>query len=188
MEKGFRIVIGCTGSVATIKLPELVEKLTNEIPGVEIQIVTTEAAKNFISSDFLQKFKVLTDADEWSAWKKRGDPVLHIDLTKWADLLLIAPLDANTLAKIAAGMCDNFLLCIVRAWELSKPLLFCPAMNTKMWQHPITAQHIAKLKEWGYHEIPCIEKTLMCGDKGPGAMAEPHTIVSIVREYSDKKN
>ncbi|XP_060709622.1 phosphopantothenoylcysteine decarboxylase isoform X3 [Hemiscyllium ocellatum] len=115
-------------------------------------------------------------------WKQRSDPVLHIDLRRWADLMVIAPLDANTLGKIATGICDNLLTCIVRAWDLKKPLLFCPAMNTVMWEHPITATQVQTLKSFGYIEVPCIVKTLVCGDKGYGAMAEISTIVEKVKE------
>lgn len=183
-EKTFRIIIGCTGSVATIKLPQLIQRVTSEIPNIEIKVVVTECARNFFSTeDIPSGTAVLTDSDEWSTWKGRGDPVLHIELAKWANLIIIAPLDANSLGKIASGLCDNLLLCILRAWEPSKPVLFCPAMNTKMWQHPITAEQITKLKQWGYHEVPCIEKTLMCGDTGPGAMAELDTIVQYIREH-----
>lgn len=77
------------------------------------------------------------------------------------------------------GLCDNLLLCTVRAWQLKiKPILFAPAMNTFMWEHPITSQHIAILKSWGYHEISCISKRLMCGDTGMGAMALPEDILT----------
>ncbi|XP_078189846.1 phosphopantothenoylcysteine decarboxylase isoform X4 [Callithrix jacchus] len=117
-----------------------------------------------------------------SMWKCRSDPVLHIDLRRWADLLLVAPLDANTLGKVASGICDNLLTCIIRAWDRSKPLIFCPAMNTAMWEHPITAQQVDQLKAFGYVEIPCVAKKLVCGDKGLGAMAEVGTIVDKVKE------
>ncbi|XP_030432633.1 phosphopantothenoylcysteine decarboxylase isoform X4 [Gopherus evgoodei] len=99
-------------------------------------------------------------------WKGRTDPVLHIDLRRWADLMLVAPLDANTLAKIANGICDNLLTCVIRAWDMTKPLLFCPAMNTAMWEHPITAHQVEQLKDFGYTEIPCVVKRLVCGDEG----------------------
>ncbi|XP_054071015.1 phosphopantothenoylcysteine decarboxylase isoform X4 [Rissa tridactyla] len=99
-------------------------------------------------------------------WKGRSDPVLHIELRRWADLMLVAPLDANTLAKLANGICDNLLTCVIRAWDLSKPLLFCPAMNTAMWEHPITARQVEQLKGFGYTEIPCVVKKLVCGDEG----------------------
>ncbi|XP_029379709.1 phosphopantothenoylcysteine decarboxylase isoform X2 [Echeneis naucrates] len=119
-------------------------------------------------------------------WTQRSDPVLHIELRRWADLFVIAPLDANTLGKIASGICDNLLTCVVRAWDTSRPLLFCPAMNTAMWQHPITAKQVSSLKEFGYMEIPCIAKTLVCGDEGKGAMAEVSTIVSVIKQYLQK--
>ena len=91
-------------------------------------------------------FKFICDSDEWNLWEKRGDPVVHIKLRDWADLLLLAPLDANTLAKLAQGLCDNLLTCVIRAWDLKKPLIFCPAMNTHMYSHPFTQQHITILK------------------------------------------
>ncbi|XP_072807093.1 phosphopantothenoylcysteine decarboxylase isoform X2 [Vicugna pacos] len=99
-------------------------------------------------------------------WKCRSDPVLHIDLRRWADLMLVAPLDANTLGKVASGICDNLLTCVIRAWDRSKPLLFCPAMNTAMWEHPITEQQVGQLKAFGYVEVPCVAKKLVCGDQG----------------------
>lgn len=78
------------------------------------------------------------------------------------------------------GICDNLLTCVVRAWDMQKPLLFCPAMNTKMWEHPVTCTQISTLIGWGYIEIPCIAKTLICGDTGLGAMAEIGTIVDTL--------
>ncbi|NP_001344844.1 phosphopantothenoylcysteine decarboxylase isoform X3 [Mus musculus] len=71
--------------------------------------------------------------------------------------------------------------CVIRAWDLNKPLLFCPAMNTAMWEHPLTAQQVAQLKAFGYVEIPCVSKKLVCGDQGLGAMAEVETIVAKVQ-------
>lgn len=85
------------------------------------------------------------------------------------------------------GICDNLLTSTIRAWDLSKPLLFCPAMNTRMWEHPLTAKQISVLKEWGYIEIPPISKTLMCGDTGIGAMAEVDTIVNKIKSIADGK-
>uniref|UniRef100_A0A182J918 Phosphopantothenoylcysteine decarboxylase n=1 Tax=Anopheles atroparvus TaxID=41427 RepID=A0A182J918_ANOAO len=178
------ILIGCTGSVATIKLPLLVERLrqlANVV--VEVRVIVTEHAQHFFSrADLPGEVLLYTDQDEWTSWQKRGDPVLHIELGKWADLLVIAPLDANSLAKMANGLCDNLLLCTTRAWDPAKPLLFCPAMNTRMWQHPTTAVQVETLKSWGHREVPCIAKTLMCGDTGPGAMAEVDTIVATIEE------
>ncbi|XP_074863453.1 phosphopantothenoylcysteine decarboxylase isoform X1 [Carettochelys insculpta] len=179
LQKKYRVLVGVTGSVAALKLPILVSKLL-EIPGLEVNVVTTERAKHFYSPQEIP-VTLYSDSDEWQLWKGRTDPVLHIDLRRWADLMLVAPLDANTLAKIANGICDNLLTCVIRAWDLSKPLLFCPAMNTAMWEHPITARQVKQLKDFGYTEVPCVVKKLVCGDEGPGAMAEVCTIVEKVK-------
>ncbi|KAL5287078.1 PPCDC family protein [Megaselia abdita] len=173
------IIIGCSGSVATIKLPLLIKLLLDSESPYKfvIKIVVTDRAKHFFDSkDIPLGIQIFNDDDEWKMWKKRGDPVLHIDLGKWADLFVIAPLDANSMAKLSTGICDNLLMCTARAWDLSKPFIFCPAMNTKMYNHPITEEQIEKLKGWGYREVPCISKTLVCGDTGNGAMAEVQTI------------
>lgn len=180
----YRVLVGVTGSVAALKLPGLVSELLH-LPGVDVRVVTTENAKHFYNPSDVS-VKIYTDKDEWELWTSRSDPVLHIELRRWADLLIIAPLDANTLGKIANGICDNLLTCVVRAWDTSRPLLFCPAMNTAMWLHPITGQQVSRLKEFGYVEIPCISKKLVCGDEGKGAMAEVSTIVGLVRQYLPK--
>uniref|UniRef100_A0A8C2XV20 Phosphopantothenoylcysteine decarboxylase n=2 Tax=Capra hircus TaxID=9925 RepID=A0A8C2XV20_CAPHI len=180
LRRQFRVLVGVTGSVAALKLPLLVSKLL-DIPDLEVAVVTTERAKHFYSPRDVP-VTLYSDADEWEMWKCRSDPVLHIDLRRWADLMLVAPLDANTLGKVASGICDNLLTCVIRAWDRSKPLLFCPAMNTAMWEHPITEQQVGQLKAFGYIEIPCVAKKLVCGDQGLGAMAEVGTIVDKVKE------
>ncbi|EEB09815.1 Phosphopantothenoylcysteine decarboxylase, putative [Pediculus humanus corporis] len=167
------------GSVAALKIPLLVNKLL-EIKKVNIKIVTTRHALHFFKKKDVGNVDVLTDDNEWKSWKNRGDPVLHIELTKWADLFVIAPLDANTLGKLANGLCDNLLTCVARAWNMNKPFLFCPAMNTRMYEHPITSKQISTLTSWGYIEIPVVSKMLVCGDKGLGAMAEVDTIIQLL--------
>ncbi|XP_063782394.1 phosphopantothenoylcysteine decarboxylase isoform X2 [Pseudophryne corroboree] len=183
--RGAHVLVGVTGSVAALKLPLLVSGLL-QIPGVQVQVVSTERAKHFYNVQDIS-VPVYSDEDEWKMWNQRSDPVLHIELRRWADLMLLAPLDANTLGKISSGICDNLLTCVVRAWDLQKPLLFCPAMNTAMWNNPITAEQIERLSTFGYMEIACIEKTLVCGDKGLGAMAEVSTILDRVREVLSKQ-
>ncbi|XP_065545089.1 phosphopantothenoylcysteine decarboxylase isoform X1 [Lathamus discolor] len=184
-QRNYRVLVGVTGSVAALKLPLLIAELL-KITGLEVKVVTTERAKHFYS---VQEIPVTlySDEDEWQLWQGRSDPVLHIELRRWADLMLVAPLDANTLAKLANGICDNLLTCVIRAWDLSKPLLFCPAMNTAMWEHPITAQHVEQLKGFGYTEIPCVVKKLVCGDEGRGAMAEVWTIVESVKRILEER-
>ncbi|KAJ8315922.1 hypothetical protein KUTeg_006523 [Tegillarca granosa] len=181
MSAGKRVLIGCTGSVASIKVPNLVQELMNLDDQVEIKVVATENSLHFFDHSTL-RVPVLRDTDEWQAWNKIQDPVLHIELRRWADIMVVAPLDANTLAKISNGLCDNLLTCVVRAWDSQRPLLFAPAMNTHMWDHPITSQQVERLKSFGYTEIPCIKKTLACGDTGYGAMAEVPTIVMKILE------
>ncbi|XP_017772869.1 PREDICTED: phosphopantothenoylcysteine decarboxylase [Nicrophorus vespilloides] len=182
-----KILLGCTGSVATIKVLNIIENLLNSVNDVEIKLIVTQNSMHFFNVHEVPKeVKVFKDEDEWSAWKQRGDPVVHIELGKWADLFLIAPLDANTLAKMANGLCDNLLTSTIRAWEMSKPLIFCPAMNTKMYNHPLTESQINILTNWGYYMVPVIEKTLICGDTGLGAMAEVATIVEYVKDIIHK--
>lgn len=184
------ILIGCTGSVATIKLPSIIRQIisSNIASNSEIRVCLTKSSKHFLKNENLDdNINIYVDSDEWEAWTKRGDPVLHIELTKWADLLIIAPLDANTLAKMSNGICDNLLTCVIRAWNVMKPLIFCPAMNTRMYEHPITSQQIAILKSFGYREVPVVSKKLMCGDVGPGAMAEVETIVENIRNIVENE-
>lgn len=101
------ILIGCTGSVAAIKVPELVARFAQLPGGCHVRVVCTENARRFCGaaeptpSSVLSSVQVLGDADEWAAWRGRGDPVLHIELGRWADVLVVAPLDANTMAKMA---------------------------------------------------------------------------------------
>lgn len=192
-ENSFNVLIGITGSVAAIKLPILIKSILDlnkkdQKYDFKVNVICTERSKHFIKENEIKDFSchLYDDAFEWSSWQGRGDPVVHIDLGKWADMMVIAPLDANSLAKISQGICDNLLTCTVRAWDMSKPLLFCPAMNTRMWNHPITYKQIAAMKEWGYEEIPPINKKLMCGDTGVGAMAEVDTIVQKIKSIAEK--
>lgn len=181
--KGPNILLAATGSVASVKLPLIVDRLlAMEGLDAHIKVVSTDNATHFFDVEAIRRLGITVhrDVDEWNTWKKIPDPVLHIELRRWADLLVIAPLDANTMAKMTTGMCDNLLTCVVRAWDMKKPLLFCPAMNTYMWEHPITAKSIADLKQLGYKEVPCVAKKLACGDIGLGGMAEVDTIVSSI--------
>src|SRR5262249_12880914 len=151
-----RLILGVTGSVAAIKAPELLTTLRHA--GHEGRIVATSAALYFVrppelhamirTGEGLPAQVLLRDQDEWPApGYRRGDPVLHIELRNWADLLVVAPLDANTLAKFALGISDNFLTCVFRAWDFARPVFLAPAMNTMMWQSPVTLRHLRLLLE-----------------------------------------
>jgi phosphopantothenoylcysteine decarboxylase len=149
------LLLGVTGSVAAIKTPALFEQLTSR--GHHVKVVATKPALYFFDPVALDPSRaernpevVVLDEDEWPGQDQgqryqRQDPVLHIELRRWADLLLIAPLDANTLAKLANGLADNCLTCVWRAWEPARPIVLAPAMNTLMWQHPATARHLRQL-------------------------------------------
>ncbi|KAI9364140.1 flavoprotein [Pilaira anomala] len=173
------ILIAGTGSVAAVKIPLLVS-LFKKVPNVNVKVILTESAYFFVK-DATIDCPVFREKDEWSEWKKVSDPILHIELRNWADIVVIAPLDANTLGKIANGLCDNLLTCVLRAWDTQKPVVVCPAMNTSMWNHPFTAKHLTILQDiLGFKIIDPISKKLACGDTGLGAMAESTFISNYV--------
>jgi len=126
-----------------------------------------------------------------------SDPVLHIQLRDWADLAVIAPLSAHTMAKIANGLCDETLSCVLRAWDFGyttrkgKPLLLAPAMNTAMWEHPLTRSQLETIQGFWNSERSgdCLiwtakpqVKALACGEIGTGAMASVDYIVQMSQE------
>jgi phosphopantothenoylcysteine decarboxylase len=213
-----KVLFGVTGSVAALKTPELFTALRDA--GHVVKIVATEASLYFFDPCTIDSScgernpaVVIVDADEWPGrdqrqLAQRGDAVLHIELRKWADLLLIAPLDANTLAKLANGLADNCLTCVCRAWDPARPIVLAPAMNTLMWEHPATRRHLFQLAadagapippaglalldvvEWmnracpRLHIVPPQSKQLFCGDVGVGAMAELREIVAAVTQFT----
>lgn len=174
------ILLGVCGSVAAIKVPLIVEALQNDF---EVQVISTHHALHFFRQEQLRGVTMYLDDDEWTTWSQMGDPVLHIELRRWADIFVIAPLDANTLSKITHGQCDNLLTCVARAWDHGgdKPMLVAPSMNTAMYIHPVTSQQLEILGSWGVTVIPVIAKRLACGDVGAGAMAEWQTIVECTK-------
>ncbi len=212
------VLLGVTGSVAAIRTPELYDMLRQA--GHHVKVVATQAALYFFDPAALDPADpvrpqrnpaaVVLDEDEWpgrSAGRRyqRGDPVLHIELRRWAGVLLVAPLDANTLAKLANGLADNCLTSVWRAWDPNRPAVLAPAMNTLMWEHPLTARHLRQLATdtdvgpvpdaldrealiaWINAHCPRLrivapqEKRLACGDIGMGAMAELTDLVTAVR-------
>ncbi|KAG8652216.1 probable phosphopantothenoylcysteine decarboxylase [Manihot esculenta] len=181
-----RILLAASGSVAATKFGIL----CNCFYGwAEIKAVATRNSLHFIDRTSLPRdVFIYTDEDEWSSWNRIGDSILHIELRRWADVMVIAPLSANTLGKIAGGLCDNLLTCIVRAWDYSKPIFVAPAMNTLMWTNSFTEKHIVSLDDLGISLIPPITKKLASGDYGTGAMAEPYTIYSTILAYLQSRN
>lgn len=181
--RGARVLIAASGSVATIKFAELAAAF--HAHGCEVRAIATECARRFVPS--MQQAwpssvgAIAGDEDEWRDWKQVGDPVTHIELRRWADAYVIAPCSANTLAKLAHGLSDNLVTCVARAWDpRAKPLLVAPAMNTLMWEHGATSEHVAKLESWGIRIVPPVAKELACGDVGIGAMAAPLAVATSV--------
>lgn len=214
-----RVLLGVTGSVAAVKTPEIVRAL-REL-GHSVRVAATGPSLAFFDPGALAPYDaeaeaglppgrahagLYLDEDEWPVDRRFvvGEPVLHIELRRWADLFVIAPLDANTLAKLSAGLCDNLLTCVYRAWDLSRPLLLAPAMNTMMWEHPATRRHLRQLAEDHgatisqpdadaqelceqinltsprLRLIPPVGKRLACGDEGVGGMASIAEIAQSV--------
>lgn len=139
--------------------------------------------------------------DEWKGWQRMSDPVLHIQLRDWADIAVVAPLSAHTLAKLSNGLCDDTLTCVIRAWDYGhtkgkngKPLILAPAMNTGMWDHPLTRIQLNAVKgfcdvKYGECLVKIVEpqvKTLACGEVGNGAMASVVDIVEVARRSLSK--
>lgn len=181
------IVLGVTGSVAAIKTLALSQALSKF---ANLRLVFTQSAEYFVRADD-EAFKELRipcyrDEDEWPSLTNHYDlnqEILHIELRRWADCLLIAPLDANTLAKMTHGFCDNLLSSLIRAWDWSKPMVLSPAMNTEMWKNNPTGEQITTVKTWGAHVIGPIKKQLACKDFGLGAMSEVNDIADFVRKF-----
>ncbi|KAF8547450.1 flavoprotein [Imleria badia] len=176
------VVLITTGSVASIKAPLIVRELL-KYSNVKVQVVATKQSLAFYDPADVEAAgaQVWTDDDEWSETYTIGDPILHIELRRWADIVLVAPCSANTLAKIAAGLCDNLVTSLLRALAPTTPTYIFPAMNTLMYEHPLTAEHLRVVQEViKYHVVGPIGKGLACGDVGVGAMTEWKDIVKIV--------
>ena len=183
-----RVLLGTTGSVAALLTPRLVRALTRA--GHEVQVAATASSLYFYKSEELA-VRTWRDGDEWPVTGfKLGDPIPHIELRRWAEVILIAPLSANTLAKLAHGQADNLLTCVLRAWDPSRPVVIAPAMNTFMWEHPATAQQLAQLAQWypGLAAVSPVAKRLACGDVGIGAMAPINEIVRVVDNLSERSS
>jgi phosphopantothenoylcysteine decarboxylase len=215
------ILLGVTASVAATLTPKICRQLKDL---GTIKLVYTEKALHFFdyfavecaingrdpesTSGMWNEKDIYSDEDEWmfSKYSKSTD-ILHIRLRDWADVFVIAPLTANTLAKISNGICDNLLTCVYRAWGEDKPIVIAPAMNTEMWNNPITGANISQLKKmkcvWfdkrgcGVSADPeeanlfCvtpISKKLACGQEGIGAMAQVDDIVAAVKLATNRLN
>ena len=176
------ILLAVTGGIAAYKVPNLIRLLKKR--GADVIVVATSNALNFVTKLTLQTVsnnKVYVDE-----FDTKDFDIEHISLSKKADLLLIAPLSANTLSKIANGIADNLLTSIVLAFN--KPIILCPAMNTNMWENAIVKDNLKKLKSFNFTIIEPVSGLLACGDSGIGKMKDESDIVDDVISILNYKN
>jgi phosphopantothenoylcysteine decarboxylase/phosphopantothenate--cysteine ligase len=174
---GRRVALGVTGGIAAYKAIEVLRGLQRA--GCEVRVTMTKHACEFIQP---LTFRALSGSyvlvDDYAA--DNPDPIAHITFSQTIDLFIIAPATANTLAKLANGIADDFLSSTYLA--CTAPVLVAPAMNTVMWQHPATRRNLQKLREDGVHLIDPDEGEMACGTFGPGRLSEPERIVSAALE------
>ena len=173
MLKGKKILLGITGSIAAYKSIYLVRQLVKA--GAEVKVILTPSAKDFVSSltlSTLSRNTVQVDLFNEQSWAN------HVMLGRWADIMLIAPVSCNTLAKMANGHCDNLLLATYLSATCQ--VVLAPAMDEDMWHHPATKENLAKLESFGNKIIPVESGDLASGLQGEGRMAEPENIISYI--------
>lgn len=173
------ILLAVTGSISAYKAADLTSQLTKL--GHQVKILMTPAATAFITPLTLQ---VLSKQAVLVEVMTEDDPkqIQHIDLGKEADLFLVAPASANTIAKLAIGLADNMVTSTALALPQGTKKLLAPAMNTKMLEHPATQRNLKLLQDYGYQIIQPRHATLACGDQGSGALASIETILTTIQE------
>jgi len=171
------IILGVTASIAIYKACDIVRRLTSE--GFSVTVVMTGEAEELIRPLVFQSLSgnrvyrgLFDEPDNWE--------VEHVSLARKADLVLIAPATANIIAKIACGICDDLLTCVVCATKA--PVLICPAMHENMYKNKITQENIKRLKSFGYRLIEPKVGRLVCGAVGIGCLAEVETIIKEVKK------
>lgn len=183
MLKGKKILIGITGSIAAYKIPFLVRLLIKE--GAEVKVVMTHCATDFVTPltlSTLSQQPILIEPYN----KTDGSWNSHVDWGRWADVFLIAPVSANTLAKMASGIADNLLTTTYLAAKC--PVFFAPAMDLDMYHHPTTQKNTDTLLSYGNRLIAPQEGELASGLCGAGRMEEPEVIVEVLKNFFEKKN
>lgn len=183
MLKGKTIILGVTGGIAAYKAADLVSRLKKQNANVEV--IMTDAAMEFVNP---LTFQTMSNNPVHTSMFNKIDKfdVEHIALAKKADMILVAPATANTIAKIAHGLADNLLTTVIMASH--GKIVFAPAMNTEMYNNPIQQENMNKLKNLGYEFIQPGVGLLACGDFGTGKMSEPADIVEYVIESFVEKD
>ena len=178
MLNGKKIVLGVTGGIAAYKCVDLASRLRKK--GAEVHVILTRGAQNFVTETAMREISgnpVIT-----SMWGEiHNYDVEHIALATLADVVLIAPATANVIAKAAAGIADDMLTTTVLATRA--PIFFAPAMNSNMYENPVTQQNITTLQQGGWQLIPPASGHLACGTSGIGRMPEPAELVEVLENY-----
>ncbi|QIG89964.1 bifunctional phosphopantothenoylcysteine decarboxylase/phosphopantothenate--cysteine ligase CoaBC [Chryseobacterium sp. POL2] len=179
---GKKILLGITGGIAAYKMNYLVRELLKK--GAEVQVVLSQAATDFVSpltlSTLSQKPALVDFYNQDKTWNN------HVDLALWADLLLIAPCTANTMAKMTTGLCDNLLMAIYMSAKC--PVMIAPAMDLDMYQHPSTLKNMATLESFNHTIIPAEFGELASGLVGQGRLAENDTILKHIQSIIEKES
>lgn len=183
MLNGKKIALGVTGGIAVYKAVDLVSRLRKQ--GAEVRVIMTEHAQQFVTP--LTFKEISGNKVAVSMWDSNQEfNVEHISLANWADVFVVAPATANILAKMANGIADDLLSTTLLAAQA--PIIVCPAMNTGMYQNPITQENIAKLEAHGVTVMPPAVGYLACGVSGPGRLPEPQQIVEFIDDFFAKKD
>ena len=183
MLNGKKIALGVTGGIAVYKAVDLVSRLRKQ--GAEVRVIMTEHAQQFVTP--LTFKEISGNKVAVSMWDSNQEfNVEHISLANWADAFVVAPATANILAKMANGIADDLLSTTLLAAQA--PVIVCPAMNTGMYQNPITQENIAKLEAHGVTVMPPAVGYLACGVSGPGRLPEPQQIVEFIDDFFAKKD
>ncbi|MBD2703257.1 bifunctional phosphopantothenoylcysteine decarboxylase/phosphopantothenate--cysteine ligase CoaBC [Spirosoma sp. BT702] len=182
--KDKRILLGVTGSISAYKSALLARLLVKA--GAEVQVIMTESAKAFITPLTLTTLSKRPVLSSFVASEKEGIWNNHVELGLWADVMLIAPASAHTLARCATGFCDDLLSAVYLSARC--PVFFAPAMDVDMYRHPTTVQNLRQLTTFGNHIIEAEHGELASGLIGEGRLAEPETIVQAIRDFWEKSD
>ena len=178
---GKKVVLGVSGGIAAYKSPDLVRRLRER--GAEVQVVMTPGAAHFVGSLSFQAVSGRPVRGE--IWDEAAEAAMgHIELARWADLVLVAPASADFIARLAAGLADDLLATLCLATEA--PLVLAPAMNRAMWANPATGDNVARLQARGVSFIGPAEGDQACGEVGPGRMVEPAEIADEIQACLDR--
>jgi len=179
MLKGKKIILGITGSIAAYKSSFLVRLLIKE--GAEVKVVATKSSLEFVTPLTLATLSGHQVYSDFTENEDQGTWINHVELGLWADLIIMAPLTANTLAKMANGICDEFLMAVYLSAKC--PVAFAPAMDLDMYKHKTTQKNISKLLGFGHLLIDAESGELASGLEGKGRMAEPENIVVALNSF-----